>query len=273
MCTVTLLRRPDSPWPLLIAANRDEMRDRSWLPPARHWADRPDVIGGIDTLAGGSWLAMNDHGVVATILNRHGTLGPQPGKRTRGELVLDALDHADASEAASMLADLDGRAYRPFNMVIADNRDAYWLRHSGREDGRLQVSPLAEGLFMLTAFDMNDRQSDPRIDRYLPAFTDLPAPDGPTISADLWTPWEQMLTGATPVRGSEGTDTTDRHRLCFMTTSGFGTTSSALLALPGIDTAGSVAPIWRFSPDPQNGAPFTEIPTRTSAAGARPAIH
>ena len=35
------------------------------------------ALGGFDELAGGSWLAINDHGVVAGILNRFGTLGPQ----------------------------------------------------------------------------------------------------------------------------------------------------------------------------------------------------
>ena len=46
MCTVVILRRPEHDWPLLIAANRDEMLARSWLPPARHWPDRPDVAAG-----------------------------------------------------------------------------------------------------------------------------------------------------------------------------------------------------------------------------------
>ncbi len=48
MCTVVILRRPEHDWPLLIAANRDEMLARSWLPPARHWPDRPDVVAGFD---------------------------------------------------------------------------------------------------------------------------------------------------------------------------------------------------------------------------------
>src|SRR5689334_23299078 len=115
MCTVVIQRRPNHPWPVLIAANRDEMGDRPWRAPARHWPDRPDVVAGLDELAGGSWLGLNDAGVVAGILNREGTLGPAAGKRSRGELVLEALDHADAAEAARALSHLDPRAYRPFN--------------------------------------------------------------------------------------------------------------------------------------------------------------
>ena len=56
-----------------------------------------------------------------------GTLGPEDGKRSRGELVLDALDYADAADAARAMVHLDPAAYRPFNLVVADNRDAFWL--------------------------------------------------------------------------------------------------------------------------------------------------
>ncbi|WP_255542830.1 NRDE family protein, partial [Azospirillum sp. INR13] len=44
MCSVILLRRPDATWPLVVAGNRDEMAGRPWLPPARHWSDRPNVV-------------------------------------------------------------------------------------------------------------------------------------------------------------------------------------------------------------------------------------
>ena len=56
MCTLVIARRPQDDWPVLIAANRDEMVDRPWQPPARHWPERPDIVAGHDELAGGSWL-------------------------------------------------------------------------------------------------------------------------------------------------------------------------------------------------------------------------
>ena len=96
MCTFIILRRPGHDWPVLIAANRDEMTDRPWQAPARHWPDRPDVVGGLDELAGGTWLAANDTNVVAAVLNREGSLGPTTDKRSRGELVLDSVDYPDA---------------------------------------------------------------------------------------------------------------------------------------------------------------------------------
>ena len=105
MCSIVLLLRPDHDWPVLIAANRDEMIDRSWSAPARHWPDRPEVVAGKDNLAGGSWLGLNEAGLVVGMLNRRNTLGPQDGKRSRGELVLDALDFSDAVDAVEESSD------------------------------------------------------------------------------------------------------------------------------------------------------------------------
>jgi uncharacterized protein with NRDE domain len=150
MCTVVVLLRPGHAWPVLIAANRDEMLSRPWQPPAAHWPDRPGVVAGLDELAGGSWLGINREGVLAGILNRHGSLGPAEGRRSRGELVLEALDHADADLAARALAELDTRAYRTFNMVVIDNSRAFWLRNLGEEGpGRIELFPLAPGYSMI----------------------------------------------------------------------------------------------------------------------------
>ena len=147
MCTLVLLRRPAAPWPLLLAANRDELRSRAALAPARHWPDRPHIRGGLDVTGGGTWLGLNDDGVVAAVLNRRGTLGPEPGKRSRGELVLEALEHAEATRAADALRALEPSAYRPFNLIVADAVDAFWVGHAG--DGAIRVAPVPVGLHMI----------------------------------------------------------------------------------------------------------------------------
>src|SRR5712692_3453353 len=154
MCTLVMLRRPDHSWPVVIGANRDEMIDRPSLPPARHWPDRAEVVAGIDLSAGGSWLGVNDWGVAAAILNRQGSLGPARGMRSRGELVLEALDHADAVAAAAALSHLDPLAYRTFNLIVADERDGFWLRHA--DGARIELQPLKDGLSMIAAGDIDD---------------------------------------------------------------------------------------------------------------------
>src|SRR3981189_375916 len=117
MCTLVILRRPEHDWPVIIGANRDEMIDRPAKPPGRHWPDRAEVVAGLDLLAGGSWLGINDWGVAAAILNRHGSLGPAAGLRSRGELVLEALDHADAAAAAAAPAQLQNAAHPSFKRI------------------------------------------------------------------------------------------------------------------------------------------------------------
>ncbi len=251
MCTVVFLRRPGDDWPLLLAANRDEMDNRPWKAPARHWPTRPEVVAGLDELAGGSWLGLNDFGVVAGILNRRGTLGPAPGARSRGELVLEALDHADAVAAAAMLAYLDPRAWRAFNLFVADNRDAFWIKSLGPEGPvRVEVTPIPDGLSMLTAFDLDDA-TDPRMRRYLPLFRKAPVPDP---EAGDWQGWETLL------RGRESAEASlPQGAMCFALANGFGTRSSSLLALPAPGGGPSSRPIWRFAAGPPDQAAFTPI--------------
>ena len=247
MCTLVVLRRPGDKWPVLMAANRDEMANRPWRPPGRHWDDRAQVVGGYDEVAEGTWLAVNDQGVAAAIMNRRGTLGQAEGKRSRGELVLEALDHADAGEAAIALAELNATAYRGFNMVVADNRDAYWL--ANREDSRgiIEVKPLPPGLSMLTAGDRND-VSSPRIAAYLPRFRQAAAPD-PT--AGDWTAWADLMASRGGPAGPIGD-------MCVDTGMGFGTLSSSLIALPATGMV-QQPPIWLFAAGPPGQAPYEPV--------------
>jgi len=235
MCTLVILRRPGHAWPLLFAANRDEMLDRPWQPPARHWPDRPDVVAGRDELAGGTWLGVNDHGVAAAVLNRVGSLGPTTDKRSRGELVLEALDHADAAAAAEALANLDGTAYRSFNLVIADNRDAYWVRSTGADS--VDMAPIAAGLSMITSGELNDPDS-PRIGNFLRRFRDAPPPD---VEAGDWTGWETLLASRL-YDAAEG----PHEAMCIVTDRGYGTVSSSLIALPSPDNFEQNT-VWRFA--------------------------
>ncbi|HEX6144454.1 MAG TPA: NRDE family protein [Geminicoccaceae bacterium] len=251
MCTLVLLRRPGHAWPLLLAANRDEMLSRPWRPPERHWPDRPEVVAGQDELAGGSWLGINDHGVVAAVLNRRGSLGPAAGKRSRGELVLDALNFEDAASAAAALADLDPDAYRPFNLIVADPVNAYWLRHAGGLPGfgfraadgtwreveaahmpreahgaepppSIETRPVPDGLSMITARDLNDPASA-RNRLHRPRFQAAPLPDPDTSD---WSGWIACLAS----RDSEDGDPTNA--MTIVTGRDYGTVCSSLVALP-----------------------------------------
>lgn len=256
MCTAVILRRPGHPWPLLFAANRDEMKSRPWRPPGRHWPDRPGVVGGLDERAGGSWLGLNEHGVLAGVLNRVGSLGPEADKRSRGMLVLQALDHADASAAAHHLSHLDPAAYRSFNMVVADNQGAYWLRNLGATDrgaGRIEVFELVPGLSMITARDRNDPAS-PRIRANLALFEGAEPPDP---GAGKWRSWQRIL-GSRKHRVADGPEAA----MTVVTDSGFETLSSSLIGLPGPPQSLRVNPpsaVWLFAPGRPDKTPYQPV--------------
>jgi len=249
MCSVIVLYRPGHDWPLLWASNRDEMADRPWSAPARHWSDRPDVVAGRDDLAGGSWLGINDAGVVAGVLNRRNTLGPQAGKRSRGELVLEALDHAEAAAAAQALADLDADAYRPFNLFVGDPVSAFWLRHRGGDGARVEAFEVPPGIHMLTVAELDDTGTT-RIRLYLPRLRAMPPPD--PASGD-WKGWKELLAerALSDLGGPHAAMNLDLRN-------GFGTVCSQLVALPRYPSR-ERRPVFLFAAGPPDQAPFEPV--------------
>lgn len=252
MCTVVVLHRPEHPWPLLIAANRDELVQRPWRAPARHWRLQPDVIGGLDVTAGGTWLARSDRGVIAAVLNRINTLGPAAGRRSRGELPLLALAAGNARDAAAAIGALDPLAWRPFNMLLADGRSAFWVRatdggEAGDGPAAIRVERLPPGLSMITAYDRDDPRS-PRIRRYLPRFRKATPP---RPEAGDWRSWVELMAAreTDPDAGPGGAMTV-------VMASGFGTVCASLLALPA-DTG--TRPVWLFAAGRPGEQPFTSV--------------
>lgn len=241
MCTVVLSRGPGEAWPLVLAANRDEMLDRPWDPPAPHWPGLPGVVGGRDRLAGGTWMAMRG-GMVAAVLNRPGSLGPAEGFRSRGELPLTALAHASAAEAAAALAGERADAWRPFNLVVAD-AGAAWLL-TGHGTGRIEATKLAEGVSMITAIGL-DAGETPRARRHLPRFLAAPRPTPEDHAA-----WARLLASADHEPGAG-----PRGGLTVLPDRGYGTVAASLVFLP----AAGAAPVWLFAAGPSGVKPFAQV--------------
>ena len=235
MCTVVLLFRPGHAWPLCLAASRDEMLARAWDPPGPFW---PGIVAGRDRTAGGTWLGLNTAGVIAGVLNRPGSLGPAPGKRSRGELPLIALGETSARRAGDAITALNAGDFRSFNLVLADREDAIVVRGLGQ--GRPDAIPLPPGVHMITAHDPDDPAS-PRVARHLPRFQAASPPE-----ADGWESWRAILANRSGA-ASEQINVTPR--------AGFGTVCSALIALR---TAG--APQFLFAAGPPDVAAFLPVP-------------
>lgn len=123
MCLILLALHaaPTRPW--LLLGNRDEYHGRPSAP-AAHWHDAPDVVGGRDLEAGGSWLAVTRDGRFATVTNvRAGP--PHRGKRSRGALVADfARGAASAHDYAQSIA-RTREEFGPFNLIVGDRNGAW----------------------------------------------------------------------------------------------------------------------------------------------------
>jgi hypothetical protein len=238
VCTVVLLIRPGHAWPLVLAANRDERLDRAWDPPAAWWPEHPGVVAGRDRTGGGTWMGLNRHGMIAAVLNRRGSLGPAPGKRSRGELPLLALAQPTAEQASQAIAALDDGQWRGFNLVVADAAGAMFLRGLGH--GHPQVQRLSPGLHMVTAHDPDDLNS-PRVARHLPRFAAAPPPD----PVHGWSAWQELLSDQAGEAAQQ---------LNVVPRGGFGTTCSSLVALPA-----EGPPVWLFAAGPPHAAPFQSV--------------
>jgi hypothetical protein len=138
MCTAILSLEPGAP--VLLAGFRDELTDRAWQPPQRHWPGYPELIGGRDQLAGGTWLAVAPAARrAACVLNGRGTMAPARSRRSRGVLPLQAA--AEGKLAHAGLEDFD-----PFHLLVAEPGRAVLAGWDGQD---LTERELPSGLHMI----------------------------------------------------------------------------------------------------------------------------
>lgn len=148
MCLLAVLFRAHPEAPLVIAANRDERFTRPAEPMQVLRPAAPRVLGGRDTLAGGTWLAANEHGLCAGLTNRPSLDGRDPSRRSRGELPLRLAEHVRAREAVAEFREKVRCAeYNPCWLLVGD-REALFYVVVGRDEGP-QVTPLPPGLHVL----------------------------------------------------------------------------------------------------------------------------
>lgn len=133
--------------PLLVGANRDERKDRPAVALDILEDGSPRILGGRDLLAGGTWLAVNDLGVVAGLTNTPTPGGRDPSKRSRGELPILAARQPTAKAAVEVLAtEVDPAAYNPAWLLVADRHDVFAVAVSGT---RPEVRRLGPGAHIL----------------------------------------------------------------------------------------------------------------------------
>jgi uncharacterized protein with NRDE domain len=141
MCTIAFLIEVVADAPLVVAANRDELYARPTRPPERLG---PALVGGVDVLSGGTWLAVRGDGRFAAVTNHRALATPPPGLRSRG---LAVKELAAAADPEAYVADLDPTHYASMNLVWGDARGvsiAY-----ARQEGALDIVRLPRGVHVL----------------------------------------------------------------------------------------------------------------------------
>ena len=228
MCTVVLSLAPAERMPLLLLGFRDELTDRPWQPPARHWPGS-SLVGGLDEQAGGTWLAVHP-GVprVACILNARGEPAAPDDRRSRGELPLRAA--ADGPQALKQLhEDLGTLArYDPFFLICADLSAALMLSWDGQH-AALENLGSATHVITNAGHTYPSVHQDDKAEHFGPKFAAYrPDADPAATIKDAWGDWLTLA-------GGDGLSDTDpaavlvRHELPDGRV--YGTTSVSLVAL------------------------------------------
>ena len=127
MCLLALCWQQHPEFPLLLVANRDEVHQRATLG-AHIWPTRPQLIGGQDLVAGGSWLLTNQEGRWATLTNIREPHHPQPTHPlSRGQLVVQAMS-SDPAAFAEQLPQ-NRHLYAGFNLLWGDQHQAWYFNN------------------------------------------------------------------------------------------------------------------------------------------------
>jgi uncharacterized protein with NRDE domain len=154
MCTLIALLGTVPGYPLVVAMNRDEFYDRPSVAPAlRQEAKR--IVCPHDEKAAGTWIGVNEDGLVAAVSNRFAGL-PDASARSRGLLCLECLDRPNVPEAAMFASEAaDATQYNPFNLLLADRTR---VACTGHEGGTWTVHGM-KGLNVLTNSGLNASSS------------------------------------------------------------------------------------------------------------------
>lgn len=128
MCLLIALHGVRKEAPLIVAANRDELLARPAVSMTVLRSDTPRILGGRDLLLQGTWMAVNEHGVVAALTNGTGTLLRDPTRRSRGELPLMlAMQKTAEAAAQELVSHLDPASYSPCWIFVGDRDHLFYI--------------------------------------------------------------------------------------------------------------------------------------------------
>ena len=155
MCTVVVLNGIRRDFPVVLATNRDEFFARPSSGAVR-LLEQPRTVGGQDLVSHGSWMGVTEQGLFVGVTNQRSWHAPDRSKRSRGEVVINALKLGERHAVADMLRTLDAREFNGFNLLWGDAEEL--LVGYAREDQReIAIEVVPKGIHVLP----NDRLDSP----------------------------------------------------------------------------------------------------------------
>lgn len=161
MCLLSVGWQSSSKLPFVFAGNRDEYHSRPSAA-ANWWQDAPEVLGGRDLQAGGSWLGITRDGRFAVVTNQPRVPTPADTPLSRGSLVAEWLMRDSEIPVAELRSSLEQNNARfgGFNLLIGTlTPNANGVMHclAGGNDGqRLRYTRLSPGVTGLSNCPSDD---------------------------------------------------------------------------------------------------------------------
>jgi uncharacterized protein with NRDE domain len=174
MCLLTFALDVHPEYSFVFAANRDEFFDRPTRR-AHFWSDAPDVLGGIDIRAGGTWCGIRRDGRFACVTNFREPPVPADGRISRGLLTRSFLTGTLSPESFVRQVNQDGASYAGFNLVVGDRSAIHYVSNRAPGPGALDA-----GIYGLSN-ELLDTPW-PKVTRAKEGLRDAIA--GPTVSTD-----------------------------------------------------------------------------------------
>lgn len=117
MCLILLANNYHPDYKLILAANRDEFYHRKTLA-ATFWEEHPELLGGKDLEAGGTWLGITKKGKLGMLTNYRDLKNLKDKAPSRGKLVLDYLTNGHQPDAYLSEIKPAASAYNGFNLLV-----------------------------------------------------------------------------------------------------------------------------------------------------------
>ncbi len=143
MCLIFLALNQHPTYKLIVAANRDEFYARKTAP-IHFWNNHPEIIGGRDLEASGTWMAMNKNGKISLVTNYRDPANINPKAPSRGRLVSDYLMNKETpSEYLGSLQPI-AKQYNGFNLLVGSAEELWYL--SNYKEGIQKLDNAVYGL-------------------------------------------------------------------------------------------------------------------------------